>query len=116
MKANENPAPRASGDRAQPKPASSPLSQTPADAQDIWAEREALMRDFIFEALAPVEADTAATRLCLRNDDDTGARYHLKRVVACVREGGQDVPRTAGDSSGAANEQPLSPRLLGLAS
>jgi hypothetical protein len=45
----------------------------------------AQLRDFIYEALAPVEADAAAARLCLRNDDDAGARYHLKRVVECVK-------------------------------
>lgn len=45
----------------------------------------AQLRDFIYEALAPVEADATAARLCLRNDDDAGARYHLKRVVECVK-------------------------------
>jgi crossover junction endodeoxyribonuclease RuvC len=38
-----------------------------------------------FEALAPVENDAAAARLCLANDDDAGSRYHLKRVVECVK-------------------------------
>jgi excisionase family DNA binding protein len=47
--------------------------------------RTALLRDFIFEALAPVENDTSAARACLRNDDDAGTRYHLKRVVECVK-------------------------------
>lgn len=45
----------------------------------------AQLRDFIFEALTPVESDAAAARLCLKNDDDPGARYHLKRVVECVK-------------------------------
>jgi hypothetical protein len=45
----------------------------------------AQLRDFIYEALSPVEADATAARLCLRNDDDAGARYHLKRVVECVK-------------------------------
>ena len=44
-----------------------------------------LLRDFVFEVLAPVESDTAAVRLCLQNDDDVGARYHLKRIVECVK-------------------------------
>jgi hypothetical protein len=44
-----------------------------------------LLRDFIFEAMDPVERDSAAARLCLVNDDDVGAHYHLKRVVECVR-------------------------------
>ena len=47
--------------------------------------RASLLRDFVFEALAPVEYDAAAARLCLTNDDDAGARYHIKRVVECVK-------------------------------
>jgi len=53
--------------------------------QDVLEVRAALMRDFVFEAMAPVESDSAAVRLCLTNDDDPGARYHLKRVVECVK-------------------------------
>jgi hypothetical protein len=53
--------------------------------QDIRDARAGLLRDFVFEALAPVESDAPATRLCLKNDDDAGARYHLKRVVECVK-------------------------------
>jgi hypothetical protein len=56
----------------------SPIS----DQRDV---RVSLLRDFIFEALAPVERDSAAARLCLANDDDVGARYHFKRVVECVK-------------------------------
>ena len=52
--------------------------------QDIRDARAGLLRDFIFEALAPVKSDAPATRLCLKNDDGAGARYHLKRVVECV--------------------------------
>jgi hypothetical protein len=44
-----------------------------------------LLRDFVFEALAPVEHDSASARSCLQSDDDTGTRYHLKRVVECVK-------------------------------
>ena len=77
--------PRASGDEAQTQSAPSPNRPTSAHAQDIRAERAALLRDFIREALAPVERDVRAARLCLRNDDDAGARYHLKRVVAGVK-------------------------------
>ena len=54
-------------------------SQTALDAS------AAQLRDFIYQALAPVEADAAAARFCLSNDDDPGARYHLKRVVDCVK-------------------------------
>ena len=53
--------------------------------QKVLHERAALLRDFVFEAMAPVESDSAAVRLCLKNDDDAGARYHLKRVVECVK-------------------------------
>jgi len=52
---------------------------------DIDVVRANLLRDFIYESLAPVERDAAAARLCLGNDDDVGARYHLKRVVECVK-------------------------------
>jgi hypothetical protein len=54
-------------------------------APDAREERMALLRDFVFEALMPIEADAAAARLSLKHDDDAGARYHLKRVVECVR-------------------------------
>jgi hypothetical protein len=43
------------------------------------------MREFVFEAMAPVERDSEAARLCLENEDDVGAHYHLKRVVECVK-------------------------------
>jgi hypothetical protein len=42
--------------------------------QDIRDARAGLLRDFMFEALAPVESDAPAIRLCLKNDDDAGAR------------------------------------------
>lgn len=54
-------------------------------AQDVRCVRTGLLRDFMYEALAPVENDSAAVRLCLKHDDDAGARYHLKRVVECVK-------------------------------
>jgi hypothetical protein len=76
--------PPASGDQAQAELPPSPPSQSPADAQDIRAEHTSLMRDFVFEALAPVENDSAAARHCLANDDE-GTRYHLMRVVECVK-------------------------------
>lgn len=53
--------------------------------QDVRNARAALLRDFVFEALEPVENDSAAARLCLKHDDDAGAYYHLKRVVECVK-------------------------------
>ena len=60
---------------------SSPLET----AHDVAHARAAFLRDFVFEALSPVEDDAAAARLCLKHDDDAGARYHLKRVVECVK-------------------------------
>jgi hypothetical protein len=53
-----------------------------SDSHDI---RASLLRDFIFEAMGPVEHDSAAVCHCLSNNDDVGARYHLKRVVECVK-------------------------------
>jgi hypothetical protein len=53
-----------------------------SDNRDV---RASLMREFVFEALEPVERDSEATRLCLENEDDVGAHYHLKRVVECVK-------------------------------
>lgn len=59
---------------------------SPADTtQDVRCVGAGLLRDFVYEALEPVENDSASARLCLRNDDDGGARYHLKRVVECVK-------------------------------
>ena len=54
-------------------------------AGDVREIRTALLRDFAYEALGPAEIDVAAARLCLRGDDDTGARYHFRRAVAAVR-------------------------------
>jgi hypothetical protein len=53
--------------------------------QDVREVLATLCRDFVFEVLAPVENDSAAVRLCLQNDGDVGARYHLKRIVECVK-------------------------------
>jgi hypothetical protein len=53
-----------------------------SDNRDV---RASLLRDFVSEAMEPVERDSAAARLCLANNDDVGARYHLKRVVECVK-------------------------------
>jgi hypothetical protein len=52
------------------------------DAQDVQA---ALTRDFVFEALEPVSNDVDAARLCLANDNDVGAHYHIKRAIECVK-------------------------------
>ena len=60
------------------------------------AVRADLLRDFIFEALAPVECDSAAARLSLSNSDDAGARYHLARVVKCVKAAATTLNELAG--------------------
>ena len=52
-----SPSPRASGDEAQTKSAPSPNRPTSAYAQDVRAERAALLHDFMGEALEPVERD-----------------------------------------------------------
>ncbi len=62
-----------------------PATNAVAALPSIAAVRASLLRDFIFEALEPVERDSAAARLCLANDDDAGTKYHLKRVIECVK-------------------------------
>ena len=59
-----------------------PAGSPPTEATDV---RASLIRDFVFETLFPVERDAAAARLCLSNDDDKGAAYHLKRIVVSVK-------------------------------
>ena len=61
------------------------MTGLPGAAQDVRYVRAGLLRDFVYEAMEPVENESAAVRLCLRHDDDAGARYHLKRVVECVK-------------------------------
>jgi hypothetical protein len=53
--------------------------------RDIEAERKALVRDFIDEALRRVSNDLDAAFLTLVNDDDVGAVYHFKRVIKAVK-------------------------------
>jgi hypothetical protein len=77
--------PLAGGDQARTIPTPSPHNPTVAPDQDIRAERAALLRDFIGDTLEPVECDALAARLCLKNHDDVGARYHLKRIVDSVK-------------------------------
>jgi hypothetical protein len=48
-------------------------------------ERKVLMRDFVFDVLAPIEADATAARPSLKHDYGAGARYHLKRVIECAK-------------------------------
>jgi hypothetical protein len=63
--------------------ACAPFSHAPSP--EAKAVQEALLRDFIFEALAPVERDAGAARLCLESDDDVGTRYHLKRSIEHIK-------------------------------
>jgi hypothetical protein len=72
-----------------------------SDNRDV---RASLLRDFIYEALEPVERDSAAARLCLSNDDDVGVGYHLKRVVECVKAAAatfRELEALTGDNSAA---------------
>jgi hypothetical protein len=62
-----------------------PAADAVAASPSLAAVRASLLRDFIYEALEPVERDSAVARLCVANDDDVGAKYHLKRVVECVK-------------------------------
>ena len=65
----------------------------PESTQDVRSARAGLLRDFVFEALAPVESDSGAARLCLKHDDDAGAA--LPPQAGCrVRQGDDfDLPR-----------------------
>ena len=58
-----------------------PAADAVAASPSLAAVRASLLRDFIYEALEPVEHDCVAARACLRNDDDAGTKYHLKRIV-----------------------------------
>jgi hypothetical protein len=49
--------------------------------RDLTAERKALLRDFIAEALTPAANDLNACLLALDNDDDVAAVYHFRRLV-----------------------------------
>jgi hypothetical protein len=53
--------------------------------RDLEAERKALIRDFIVEALTPAARDLEVLLLSLGNDDDAGAIHHFRRFLAAVR-------------------------------
>lgn len=53
--------------------------------RDLEAERKALVRDFIVEALAPTFNELDACLLALDNRDDTGSAYHFRRLVVSVK-------------------------------
>jgi hypothetical protein len=54
--------------------------------RDLEAERRALIRDFIVEALEPAADDLASCLMSLDNADDVGGSYHLKRVIAALKQ------------------------------
>ena len=62
-------------------------TQSPSEVAlaDAGAVCDGLARDAVYEALAPVENELAACLASLRNDDDTGTRYHLRRIVLAVK-------------------------------
>jgi hypothetical protein len=61
------------------------VGDTAPPPSDVREARIYLLRDFVYDALSPVANDFEAVRLCLCNDDDLGARYHLNRAIKCVR-------------------------------
>jgi hypothetical protein len=56
-----------------------------APPQDVEAERKALVRDFLGEALAPAARELDSAMMSLENDDDQGASYHFRRLVAAIK-------------------------------
>jgi hypothetical protein len=58
--------------------------QTPLK-RDPEAERKALIRDFIGEALEPASNELASCLMSLDNGDDVGGAYHFRRLVAAVK-------------------------------
>jgi hypothetical protein len=50
------------------------------------AAADDLARDRIYEALVLVENELSACLAALKNDDDTGARYHFRRMVLGVKD------------------------------
>jgi hypothetical protein len=60
-------------------------SRTNSETEPDYNRPSAIDCEADAEALAPVESDAPAARLWHKTDDDTGARYHLKRVVECVK-------------------------------
>jgi hypothetical protein len=43
-----------------------------------------LARDHVYEVLQAVEGELVACLAALRNNDETGTRYHLRRIVIGV--------------------------------
>ena len=54
--------------------------------RDLEAERRALIRQFLIEALGPAANDLAACLMSLDNADDAGGIYHFRRLVAAIRQ------------------------------
>jgi hypothetical protein len=63
------------------------MLKTAADTQDIGAERAARMRDFVFEALAPVEAVVVANFAIARRSSVFSRQYGFRRCHVTGREG-----------------------------
>jgi hypothetical protein len=51
----------------------------------LEAERKAVVRDFIVEALAPTFNELDACLAALDNGDDTGGAYHFRRLVVFIK-------------------------------
>jgi hypothetical protein len=57
--------------------------------RDRHAERLALIRESIIEALEPGASDLYSCLLSLDNRDDVGAAYHFRRVIVAVKAAAQ---------------------------
>ena len=57
--------------------------------RDLEAERKALIRDFLFEALELARNDLDAVFLALDNSDDVAGRYHFRRLIAGIKPAAQ---------------------------
>jgi hypothetical protein len=61
------------------------FTRRPSTPGDVGVVRLALIRDFCVDALGPVLNENTACIASLMNADDTGAHYHLTRMVAGVK-------------------------------
>ena len=75
-------------------------SLSEAVTADPGAVCDSLARDAVYEALAPLENELAACLASLRNDDDTGARYHLRRIVVAVRSAALEYNKMFAEAAG----------------
>jgi hypothetical protein len=63
--------------------------------RDLDAERKSLIRDFVSESLEPARNDLDSVLLSIANDDDIGAAYHFRRLVAAIKHAAQGFKELA---------------------